>query len=189
VVARGALRDVLGRYLGRRADQVAFAYNAFGKPELSPELGARLGFNLSHSSELALIAVAADAPVGVDLECVEEERGAHSAHAEIARYFFPEAEADHLSSVPLELRPQAFFSCWTRREAYLKARGQGLTEGRAEVSGRWSFFALQPAPGYIGALAVEGDGWHLEQRPWVVPGAVGVTAPAGHPATLPCAPG
>ena len=156
VVARAALRDVLGRYLGTPADEIRFAYNAFGKPELSPEFGSRLRFNLSHSADLALIAVAADADVGVDLECVREEN-----YAEIARHFFSSGEVDQLNTVPRHLQARAFFNCWTKREAYVKARGAGLTDGPVEPCGRWSFFRLTPAPAYIGALAVEGTGWRL----------------------------
>src|SRR5687767_15881523 len=68
IVARGVLRDLLGRYLATPPGHVRFVYNAFGKPDLSPEFGSRLTFNLSHSAGLALIAIAADSSVGIDLE-------------------------------------------------------------------------------------------------------------------------
>ena len=148
VVARGALRRVLGRYTGTGPDQIRFTYNAFGKPELSPEFGSQIKFNLSHSADLALIAVAPDAEVGVDVECVREGED----YADIARVF--------------GLQANEFFSSWTKREAYVKARGEGLAEGPVEFGGRWSFFTLQPAPGYVGTLAVEGDGWRLKQWEW-----------------------
>lgn len=162
VVARVALRDVLGRYVRTPPDQIRFAYNAFGRPELSPELGGphRLKFNLSHSADLALIAVAADADVGVDVEYVREEA---FDYAEVARSFFSADEVHDLNTVPTHLQAAAFFRYWTKTEAYLKACGEGLAAGPAELSDRWSFFPLEPAPGYIGTLAVEGNGWRLRQ--------------------------
>jgi 4'-phosphopantetheinyl transferase len=180
IVAHGVLRDVLGRYLQAQPDRVGFVYNAFGKPDLGPEFGKRLKFNLSHSADLVLIAVAADCNVGVDVEYVRTEPDC----AEIARRFFSAAEVDQLTALPSHLYAEAFFSCWTKKEAYLKARGDGLaiplnsfsvplTTGPASndiVSAkRWSFYTLQPAPGYIGALAVEGSGWRLSQWQWKTP--------------------
>lgn len=163
IVAHGVLRDVLAWYLGTRADQVRYVFNEFGKPALSPEFGGRLKFNLSHSADLALIAVAADAEIGVDVEYIRAQP--HSA--EIARQFFSTTELDHLNSVPSHLHAQAFFSCWTRREAYVKARGEGLAMSpHIPPARRWSLYTLHPAPGYIGAVAVEGSGRRLTQRHW-----------------------
>ncbi|HEV8380506.1 MAG TPA: 4'-phosphopantetheinyl transferase superfamily protein [Gemmatimonadales bacterium] len=169
VVAHGVLRDVLGRYLGTDPGRIRFVYNRFGKPELHPEFGARGGrlkFNLAHSADLALIAIARDADIGVDVECIEG-RG-ESSYADVARSFFSAREVDALSRVPSHLYDKAFFSCWTMKEAYVKGRGEGLTIPLTSFSvpittdpapapvrcGRWSLFTLQPAPGYIGALAV-----------------------------------
>lgn len=163
VVARGALRDVLARYVGTSPDQIRFVYNPFGRPELGPEFSAapRLRFNLSHSAERAVIAVAADHDVGVDLEYVRD-----AAWGDIVRYLFTAAEVDQLNAAPRHLQTQTFFRCWTKREAYGKARGEGLTDGPVEVGGRWSFFTFQPAPDYIATLAVGGDGWRLTQQHW-----------------------
>lgn len=160
IVARGALRDVLARYVDTEPDQIRFAYNAFGKPELGPDIGSpgRLRFNLSHSADLALIAVAADADVGVDLENVRDAAGGTN-YAEIARCFFSAAEFAQLKTVPSHLQVEAFLDGWTMREAYVKARGEGLGDDPVEFDSRWSFFSLRPAPGYIGAVAVEGTGW------------------------------
>jgi 4'-phosphopantetheinyl transferase len=166
VVARGALRDLLGRYLGADPGQIRFVYNAFGKPELHPEFGGRLKFNLAHSADLALIAIGRDADIGVDVEHIKG-RG-ESNYADVARSFFSTTEVDALSRVPTHLYDQAFFSCWTMKEAYVKGRGEGLTIPLTSFSvpitadpaaaavrcGHWSLFTLQPAPGYIGALAV-----------------------------------
>lgn len=186
VAAHGALREILGRYLEAQPERISYAYNAFGKPDLSPAFDGRLTFNLSHSAGLALIAIAPGADVGVDLEYLR----AQSDYADIARYFFSAAEADQLSALPDPLYADAFLACWTKKEAYLKACGNGLavpldgfsvplTADPAEepinldaassdiVPARpWSLYSLQPAPGYIGALAIEGHGWCLSERLW-----------------------
>jgi len=164
VVAHGVSRTLLGRYLGIPAGAVRFVYNAFGKPELSPELG-RLKFNLSHSADLALIAIAEGAEIGVDVELIREQ----SDWAEIARCVFSAAEVDRLNRLPSHLYAKAFFRCWTKNEAYVKARGEGLATSSPvdrDGTGRWSLYTLQPAPGYIGALVVEGRGGRLRQWRW-----------------------
>ena len=189
IVARGVLRDLLGRYLQTQPSQINFVYNAFGKPDLSPDLANRLKFNLSHSAGLALIAIATASNVGVDLEYVR----AQSDYADIARHFFSASEVDYLTALPNHLYAEAFFSCWTKKEAYLKACGEGLaiplnsfsvplTTDRAHTAvdscvaskdripgNGWSFYTLRPAPGYAGALAIEGSGWRLSQRQWRMP--------------------
>jgi 4'-phosphopantetheinyl transferase len=186
IVARGVLRDLLGRYLQTQPSEISFVYNAFGKPDLGPEFANRLKFNLSHSAGLALIAIATASDVGVDVEYVRTE----SDYAEIARRFFSAAEVDQLTALPSYLYAEAFFSCWTKKEAYLKACGEGLaiplnsfsvplTTDPAHTpvdlyvaskgivpAKRWSFHTLQPAAGYIGALAIEGTGWRLRQWQW-----------------------
>jgi 4'-phosphopantetheinyl transferase len=156
------LREVLGRYLGIRGEQIRFEYNAFGKPALSPGLASRLTFNLSHSADLAVIAVAYGAAIGVDLEHVR----AQPDFADIARYFFSAAEVDHLTALPSHLQARAFFGCWTRREAYVKACGEGLANEASAPDGRWSVYDFEPAPGYIGALVVAGKGWRINQWDW-----------------------
>jgi 4'-phosphopantetheinyl transferase len=167
IVSHGVLRDLLGRYVGTEPAQIRFVSNAFGKPALSPEFGSRLNFNLSHSAGLAIIAIAIDAEIGVDVERIRTGPG----YAEIARHFFSAAEAAHLNGVSGDLHAQAFFNCWTKKEAYVKARGEGLgmplTKFQvADPHGTWSLYTLQPAPGYIGALAIERSGWRLTQRRW-----------------------
>jgi len=183
------LRDLLGRYLQTQPSQINFVYNAFGKPDLSPEFANRLKFNLSHSAGFALIAVATASNVGVDLEYIR----AQSDYADIARRFFSAAEVDYLIALPSHLYAEAFFSCWTKKEAYLKACGEGLaiplnsfsvplTTDHAHTPAdlyvaskdivpakRWSLYTLRPAPGYAGALAIEGTGWRLRQWQWKMP--------------------
>ena len=168
IAAHGVLRELLGRYLQTQPGRISYVHNAFGKPDLSPEFGGRLKFNLSHSAGLALVAIAADADIGVDVEYIRTQPD----DAEIARCFFSTAEADQLLSLPNHLYAEAFISCWTKKEAYLKACGNGLTVplnvASADIAPakRWSFFSLQPAPGYIGTLAIEGGCWRLEQWRW-----------------------
>lgn len=166
IVAHGVLRDLLGRYLNAHPGQLRFVCNAFGKPELGSEFGSRLKFNLSHSADRALIAMAADAEVGIDLEYIQED----SDFAEIARFLFSAADADRLNRLPSHLQAEAFFRYWTKREAYVKARGESLgLYGASDAiapTRSWSLHTLRPAPGYIGALAIQGRGWRLSQRHW-----------------------
>lgn len=176
IAARGVVRDILGHYLRTDPGDITFAHNAFGKPDLSPVLGSRLKFNLSHSAGLALVAIAADSNVGVDLEYIQTQ----SETAEIARHFFASTEVEQLNALPSHLYAEAFFSCWTKKEAYLKARGEGLATplhsfavplttdpARTPVNLHgWSLYTLRPAPGYAGALAIEGTGWRLRQWQW-----------------------
>ena len=96
IVARGVLRDLLGRYLQVEPGKIRFVYNAFGKPDLGPEFANRLKFNLSHSAGLALIAIATASDVGVDLEYIR----AQSDYADIARRFFSADEVDYLIALP-----------------------------------------------------------------------------------------
>jgi 4'-phosphopantetheinyl transferase len=188
IVAHGVLRDLLARYLQTQPGRIGFVYNAFGKPDLGPEFGNRLTFNLSHSAGLALIAIATASNVGVDIECIRWQPD----YADIARHFFSAAEIAGLSALPSHLFTEALFSCWTKKEAYLKACGEGLaiplssfsvpltidpapTPVDLRVGGndirakRWSLYTLRPAPGYAGALAIEGSGWRLSQRQWQMP--------------------
>jgi 4'-phosphopantetheinyl transferase len=186
IVARGVLRDLLAYYLQTQPGRIDFVYNAFGKPDLSPAFGNRLTFNLSHSGGLALIAIATASSVGVDLEYIRWQPD----HADIARHFFSAAEVDSLIALPRHCRAEAFFSCWTKKEAYVKACGAGLAmplntfsvplttdaartpvdlrvdSGDVARARRWSLYTIRPAPGYAGAMAIEGSGWRLSQGQW-----------------------
>jgi len=189
IVARGVLRDLLGRYLQIQPGKISFVYNAFGKPALGPDFANRLKFNLSHSAGLALIAIASASDVGVDLEYIR----AQSDHADIALRFFSATEVDYLTALPSHFYAEAFFSCWTKKDACLKACGEGLaiplnsfsvplttdpapTPVELHVGSkgivparRWSLYTLRPAPCYAGALAIEGTGWRLRQWQWKTP--------------------
>ena len=175
VVSRGILRTLLGRYLDRSPSQLRFCYGPQGKPALTPDSGAdALRFNLSHSHGMALLALAGDGEVGVDLEWIRPG----FASEEIAERFFSPREVFMLRQVPLEMRVEAFFNCWTRKEAYIKATGKGLSmpldqfvvslvPGEPAVlletspddpeASRWRLRSLAPGSGYVGALVVAGD--------------------------------
>lgn len=158
-VAHGQLRDILGFHLGRHPAEVAFAAGPGGKPEAPPLL-----FSLSHSAELAVIAVSVGPDVGVD---VERLRRVHDAEAAAAFGLSP-AEQAVLGDAAT---PGDFLRSWTRREAYLKGRGEGISAGQeaddVQAREQWDVRDLDPAPGYVGALAVrcraaEVRFWHWE---------------------------
>jgi 4'-phosphopantetheinyl transferase len=173
-VGRGALRALLGGYLELPPGEVCFTYGERGKPSLgaSPPAGSDLHFNLSNSHELALVGFARGVEIGVDVE----HQKPMADLEQIAERFFSASERDALRQLPAHQKQEGFFNCWTRKEAYLKAVGQGLAarldsfdvtlvpgeaprmltlEGDAARAARWFFQRFEPAPDYIGALAVE----------------------------------
>lgn len=174
IVAHGVLRAILSCYLHSTPEQVSFRYSSYGKPSLSEESGDdTLRFNLSHSHGLALYAVTRGREVGIDLERIRPEVEVE----QIARRFFSRREVATLLALPKTLQREAFFLCWTRKEAYIKARGEGLslpldqfdvslipgepaillhTQGDPHEAHRWSLQELTVAAGYAAALAVEG---------------------------------
>ena len=187
IAARGVLRDILGGYLNRAPASLAFCASPQGKPALTVEPDRpAIRFNLSHSQGTALYAIARGREVGIDLERIRSDL----AIDEIAERFFSRREVAMLRRLPADVRCQAFFLCWTRKEAYLKARGDGLSlsldqfdvslvpgepaallgtrHDPADVS-RWSIQELAPAPGYAAALAVEGRGYRLACWQWPGP--------------------
>lgn len=174
VAARGALRAILAGYACVPAAALAFRVGPHGKPALDGPAGAGdLRFNLSHSGDLALCAVARGREVGVDVELIRPD----FATGEVTRRFFAPAEVAALEALPAADQTEAFFACWTRKEAYIKARGTGIALGldRFEVAlgpgrpaallathdepgavERWRLMALAPGAGYAGALVTEG---------------------------------
>ena len=124
IVARATLRLLLGRYLKRQPQMLQFGYTEFGKPFLSGHgLSSILSFNVSHSSQLALFAFSSCSELGVD---IEEQRG-DLATLDLAKRFFFGTEIDALKSCRKEDFNACFFNCWTRKEAYMKAKGLGLS--------------------------------------------------------------
>ena len=125
VVARGFLRLLLGWYLHAGPKQLQFAYGAWGKPSLANEFcESQLRFNMSHSHGVALYAVTQGREIGVDVEHVR----AYFAGDYIARRFFSPHEVGDLRGLPEDDRVSAFFRCWTRKEAYIKATGRGMSQ-------------------------------------------------------------
>jgi 4'-phosphopantetheinyl transferase len=184
MVARGVLRTILGCYLRVEPSQLRFAYSAYGKPALDeiPD-HQTLRFNLSHSRELALYAFTREREIGLDLEYRRED----FASEQIAERFFSAREVEMLRALPSKSRTEGFFNCWTRKEAYIKAVGLGLSLqlDRFDVSlspfepaallrisddemeaARWSLRDLRPAKGYSAALAVKGHDWQLKCWRW-----------------------
>lgn len=184
IIARSMLRAILARYLDCAPSALRFSYSAFGKPELRLRpLDPPLRFNLSHSKDLALVAVTLDCAIGIDLEWVRKEL----LGEQIAERFFSAAEVSSLRALPHTSQVEAFFNCWTRKEAYIKARGLGLslplesfdvslkpgepaallrTREHTEEAARWSLKELPVAPGYAAAVAVERAAWRLCCYQW-----------------------
>ncbi|CAN5218299.1 4'-phosphopantetheinyl transferase superfamily protein [soil metagenome] len=180
IVTRAVLRMLLARYLGTPLEDLPLRVNAWGKPQLVPE-STDLHFNVSHTRTCALIAMTRQRRVGIDVEC--SRRGL--ADMQIAEHFFAPEETAALRALPAGERAAAFFNCWTRKEAWVKAVGRGLSipldafvvsigeaadllevRGAAAEAARWTLRALHPDPDHIGALAVEGHGWRLRQWQW-----------------------
>jgi 4'-phosphopantetheinyl transferase len=178
VAARGALRLILSQHTGEAPERLRFEYEANGKPFLA---GHSVRFNLSHSGRIAIVAVTCGREIGVDVEQIRRDGDL----LDVAELYFAPEERAALRSLAERDRCYGFFRCWTRKEAYLKARGDGLSmdlhgfvvslepgrpaallnsvEGPAEVA-RWGLAELHPTPGYAAAVAVEGANFHV--MPW-----------------------
>jgi len=179
VVARGMLRTVLAAYLGVDASKLAFCYSAREKPRLAPPYAeSGILFNVAHSGGVALLAFAREREIGVDVEQMSREVEV----AAIARRFFSPREQVQLAALSPEERHDAFFRCWTRKEAFIKAKGEGLalpldqfdvsiapgdknallaTRPDEAEAARWSLREVQAGPGYAGALCVGGHEYEV----------------------------
>jgi 4'-phosphopantetheinyl transferase len=173
-VGRASLRLILSRYLQTKPGRLQLATGEFGKPYFADQkLSAGLRFNLSHSNQLALIAIVRDREVGVDLEYMRSD----FVTDDVANHFFSPAEVEQFREVPAESKTQSFFNCWTRKEAYIKARGEGLycpldqfdvsvapgmpallLGSRVDAADalRWSFSDIAAGDRYAGTVAVDG---------------------------------
>ena len=171
LMSHGILRAVLARYLQVAPRELCFAQGLHGKPALLGSAAGSLQFNLSRAHGLALYAVARGVRVGVDVEYVHADL---AERAEVTQFFSP-AEIRGLNRLSPTERNTAFFECWTRKEAFIKATGEGLTRalnsftvsvspGHADLEAvdddpgevsRWAMRAIAPAPGYQAALVVE----------------------------------
>ena len=172
--SRGALRSILGRYLGIQPEYLRFSYNSYGKPALVDGTGVEtLRFNVSHAAGLALYALTSKREIGIDVEFSRED----FASMEIAERFFSPAEVEALRALSPDARTPAFFNCWTRKEAYIKALGKGLshplhsftvslaaeepvalliTENDPGEASEWTLKELPVGDGYVAAVAVRG---------------------------------
>lgn len=154
VAGRALLRTILGGYLGRKPSELVFSYGPHGKPRLVQEKTEEpLHFNVTHAGPVALYALTRDGEVGIDVEHVREIPDWES----IAGSCFSPLEKERLRNLPEARRRKAFFQAWTRREALLKASGDGLTGERAGWShapdSGYSTHSLIPVPGYLATLA------------------------------------
>jgi 4'-phosphopantetheinyl transferase len=178
VAARAILRQLIGRYENLSPAGVQFVYNSFGKPGLEQ---SSLRFNASHSGALGLFAFARNNNIGVDIERIR----ADLASREIASQFFSEEEITALRALPAEAQMAAFFACWTRKEAFIKAHGSGLSlplhkfvvsvDGLARLvrtdfdpaaMEQWSLHDLRPGEDFAAALAVEGKPERIDCWQW-----------------------
>jgi 4'-phosphopantetheinyl transferase len=180
-VGRGLLRTFLGCYLGKDPTKIEFEYNRYGKPLLSA--GDGIQFNVSHSGNIALLAFVRDRGIGVDVEYKRPE----ADYIKIAERVFSSEELAELASLPGGRRQEAFFNGWSRKEAYIKAHGQGVSlpldqivvsispdepaqllniKGTFDTPARWQLRELKLGPYYAAAVIVEGSGWQLVCRQW-----------------------
>ena len=184
ILARGFLRIILSHYVDLLPSQLQFSYGRYGKPFLAPSWNSEnLHFNISHSGDLGMFAFARGIEIGVDVEQMRPE----PVEDEVAERFFSKTEVTAFRSVPQREREIAFFNCWTRKEAYIKAKGAGLSIKLDEFSvslipgeppvllqtsfdpdpSRWKLHSLLPAPGYVGALAIPDV--NCQVRSWQLP--------------------
>ena len=183
IAARGFLRDLLGAYLHCAPKTIDFSYGPYGKPSVATR-GSRpqVCFNLSHSHGVALIAIGCKRQIGIDIELIRPE----FAGEEIAKRYFSPREIEELSKLPVELRAKGFFLCWTRKEAYVKARGDGLHVPLDSFSvsvspgapakllsadeSRWRVESFVPSlvsqPNYVASLVAEGKDWRPRYFKW-----------------------
>lgn len=168
--AQSALRSILGRYLDRPPAALDFRRGRYGKPHLDREDDLPdLRFNLTHSADLALVAVTLEREVGIDVEQMRPDRPV----TDLARRWFASEEAGAILDLPSDERARGFFACWTRKEAVIKAEGltvpaalkrftvpvgplerEVVTEGPERT---WSLASLDVGAGFAAALAYEGS--------------------------------
>lgn len=174
IAARSLLRQLLGERLAIRPEAVELIYGKYGKPALSEHLtGLALNFNVSHSHDLAVFAFASGRRIGVDIERIRPLLTTEL----IASHFFSRCEQDEYQSLEPADKIEGFFNAWTRKEAFVKAHGDGLPpaldafdislrpQGQARIcrvgmrdgdACGWTLYSFQPVPGFVGAMVVEG---------------------------------
>jgi 4'-phosphopantetheinyl transferase len=174
---------VLGRYLGCDPTELMFNYGVYGKPRLGGTRGqCGWQFNVAHSYTRALIAVAYDRAVGVDIEYVRPIANIDHVIKDVCSV----NEQAWLQTLSPQERSREFFECWTRKEAIVKAAGRGLIDTPNQIdvistnehvqsimisdgmgdAAVWDVRALAPGPGYVGMIAAQGQDWHPVYREW-----------------------
>jgi 4'-phosphopantetheinyl transferase len=179
VAARAWLRTILAGYLRTDPRSLTFSYSKKEKPSLGPDFaGSDVRFNVSHSGGIALLAFTRGREIGVDVELLRRDSDLEG----ISRRFFSAHEQRQLAALPDEEKIEGFFRCWTRKEAYIKATGDGLSlpldqfdvsvePGTSNAllatrpdhleAGHWLLREVKGGPGYIAALCVRGQDWKL----------------------------
>jgi 4'-phosphopantetheinyl transferase len=168
IIGRALLRWILGQYTQIKPQDIEFTYNSYGKPFLKNFMG--LNFNLAHSHDVIVVALTTGASIGVDVEYIRENLD----NEEIAEHYFSKSEAATLRSLPACEKASGFFRCWTRKEAYIKAKEKGLSLPLKQFdvtlspddpprllrtsfneTKRWNLYNLNPAENYAGAVAID----------------------------------
>ncbi|HLF29143.1 MAG TPA: 4'-phosphopantetheinyl transferase superfamily protein [Anaerolineae bacterium] len=184
ISAHAALRMLLARYLASQPNQIRFEYGAHGKPWLAANgVSDRIEFNLAHSGEYAVCGITRYQPIGIDLEFMRPVLDAD----QIVERFFSTQECATFRALPTDLKHATFFAGWTRKEAFIKAIGDGLSRpldqfdvalapgdparimsvGGSEREARnWSLFAFAPETNYVGAVAVASSEWSISYWTW-----------------------
>lgn len=178
IVSRGMLRSVLSRYVGIKAENLRFIYGINGKPALRDWT---VYFNVSHSHDIVVIVLAREPKLGVDVEYIRSIPDLEN----VARQFLSPTECNELFALDPDKRYNGFFNCWTRKEAYVKAIGDGLyapldqlqvtfrpgdpaaiikVPGNEPIASQWSLFDWRPSEQYAGAIAIYGTGWQLCEK-------------------------
>ena len=175
ISVRGMLRQLLGIYTHTSPATLSLAYAEHGKPHLP---NSEVRFNISHTHELALLAFARGLEVGVDVEHIRPVPDTEA----IVRQFFSPYEVEAFIKVSASLQMHAFFNCWTRKEAFIKALGKGLSiplhtfdvtitpgepalllafRGAPEILARWKILAIDLGPNYVSSVVAEGRRWKI----------------------------
>jgi 4'-phosphopantetheinyl transferase len=179
ILTHGLLRVILSVYADVSPEELKFTQNRYGKPELVHPSGLNLTFNLSHSHERALIGIARGRQIGVDIEYVKND----FEWKEIVERFFSSREIQMINALPKNLQHKAFFTCWTRKEAYVKATGMGLSlplkefdvsplPGAATLllshkeASQWSMKEVDVAESYVATVAVAGHNARITYWDW-----------------------
>jgi 4'-phosphopantetheinyl transferase len=171
IAARGILRSLIGKYLKINSAEISFLYNEFGKPRIANS--NPLHFNISHSQNMAVFAFTKRFNIGIDVEFVNPDVEVK----EIAANFFSTNEVMNLFALPEKQQTLGFFNCWTRKEAFIKAVGEGLsfpldtfevslepdkpakllvTDWHPKAVSQWSIYSMSPGANFVGSLAIEG---------------------------------